>query len=84
VDVVERLRFDMVICAVRLPGLNWVEFFERVRRQVGGLVLLSDGFNNDLGRSFAGGEALVLNKPINEAELQRICRTIEERAAVNN
>ncbi|HYL35369.1 MAG TPA: GAF domain-containing protein [Bryobacteraceae bacterium] len=84
VDIVQRLRFDMVICAVRLPGLNWVEFFERVRRQVGGLVLLSDGFNNDLSRSFPGGEAVVLSKPINEAELQRICRNIEERVTVNN
>jgi signal transduction histidine kinase/CheY-like chemotaxis protein len=84
VDIVQRLRFDMVICAVRLPGLNWVEFFERVRRQVGGLVLLSDGFNNEFGPAFTGSEAFMLNKPVNEAELQRICRSIEERAAVNN
>ncbi|MBZ5607206.1 MAG: GAF domain-containing protein [Acidobacteriia bacterium] len=83
-DIVERVRFDMVICAVRLPGLNWVEFFERVRRHVGGLVLLTDGFNNDLAQSFRGGEVLVLTKPIEEAELHRICRSIEERAAVNN
>jgi len=83
-DVVERLRFDMVLCAVRLPGLNWVEFFERVRRQVGGLVLMTDGFNNDLSRAFRGGEALMLSKPIQEAELYRVCRTIEERVAVNS
>jgi signal transduction histidine kinase len=82
-DVVERMRFDMVFCAVRLPGLNWVEFFERVRRQVGGLVLLTDGFNNDLAQAFRGGEAFTLTKPIDEAELQRICRSIEERVAVN-
>ena len=36
-DIVERLRFDMVICAVRLPGLNWVTFCERVRLRVGRL-----------------------------------------------
>jgi CheY-like chemotaxis protein len=83
-DVVQRLRFDMVICAVRLPGLNWVEFFERVRRHVGGLVLLTDGFNNELTGSFRDGEVLQLAKPIDEAELYRICRGIEDRAAVNN
>ncbi len=83
-DIVYRVRFDMVICAVRLPGLNWVEFFERVRRHVGGLVLLTDGFNNDLAQSFRGGEVLTLTKPIDEAELHRICRSIEERSAVNN
>jgi signal transduction histidine kinase/CheY-like chemotaxis protein len=84
VDVVQRLRFDMLICAVRLPGMNWVEFFERAGRQVGSLVLLTDGFNNDVARAFRGGEVLTLSKPIDEAELQKICRTIEERAAVNN
>ncbi len=83
-DVVQRVRFDMVICAVRLPGLNWVEFFERVRRHVGGLVLLTDGYSNDLADSFRDGEVLMLPKPIDEAELYRICRSVEERAAVNN
>ena len=84
VDMVERLRFDMVLCAVRLPGLNWLEFFERVQRHVGGLVLLTDGFNEDVARSFSSGEAFTLSKPIEERELQRICHSVEERAAVNN
>jgi len=84
VDMVERLRFDMVLCALRLPGLNWLEFFERVQRHVGGLVLLTDGFNEDVARSFRGGEVLTLSKPIDEIELQRICHSVEERAAVNN
>ncbi len=84
VDVVERVRFDMVMCAVRLPGLNWVEFFERVQRHVGGLVLLTDRFNDNVAQSFRGGEVFALTKPIEERELQRICHSIEERAAVNN
>ena len=83
-DMVERLRFDMVLCAVRLPGLNWMEFFERIQRQVGGLVLLTEGFNEDALPSFRGGEVLTLSKPIDEGELQRICHSIEERAAVNS
>ena len=83
-DMVERLRFDMVLCAVRLPGLNWVEFFERIQRHVGGLVLLTDRFNDDAARSFRGAEVLTLSKPIHESELQQICRNVEERAAVNN
>jgi DNA-binding IscR family transcriptional regulator len=47
---------------------------------VGGFVLLTDGFNNDLARAFQGGEGFVLSKPIDDAEVQRICRAIEERA----
>jgi signal transduction histidine kinase len=83
-DVAQRLRFDIVICTVRLPGLNWVEFFERVRYRVGGFVLMTDGFDQSLGRAFKNGEGFVLTKPIDETELLRICRTIEERVAVSN
>jgi len=81
-DLVQRVRFDMVICAVRLPGLNWVELFERVRHQVGGFVLLTDGYDNHTARAFQGNEGLVLSKPLDEAEVHRICRTVEDRAAV--
>jgi signal transduction histidine kinase len=81
-DLAQRVRFDMAICAIRLPGLNWVEFFERVRYQVGGFVLLTDGFDNDLARAFQGGEGYVLSKPLDEAEVHRICHLVEERTTV--
>ncbi|HYL76264.1 MAG TPA: GAF domain-containing protein [Bryobacteraceae bacterium] len=81
-DLAQRVRFDMVICAVRLPGLNWVELFERVRHQVGGFVLLTDGFDIQSERAFQGNEGLVLKKPLDEAEVHRICRMVEDRAAV--
>jgi signal transduction histidine kinase len=84
VEMVQRLRFDIVICAVRLPGVNWVQFYERVRRQIGGFVLVTDGFNNDLARAFRAGQGFTLGKPIDENELFRICRIIEERAAVSS
>ncbi len=81
-DIVERLRFDMVICAVRLPGLNWVAFCERVRLRVGGFVLLTDAFNSDVGRAFRNSEGYVLTKPVDETELQRICRAVEDRTSL--
>jgi signal transduction histidine kinase len=82
VDLVQRMRFDIALCAVRQPGLNWVEFFERVRYQVGGFVLLTDGFDTDLARAFQGSEGFVLSKPIDDAEVLRICRAVEERAGL--
>ena len=81
-DIVERLRFDMVICAVRLPSLNWVTFCERVRLRVGGFVLLTDAFNSDVGRAFRNSEGYVLSKPLDETELQRICRAVEDRTSL--
>jgi len=81
-DIVERLRFDMVICAVRLPGLNWVAFCERVRLRVGGFVLLTDAFNSDVGRAFRDSEGFVLTKPVDESDLHRICRAMEDRTSL--
>jgi signal transduction histidine kinase/CheY-like chemotaxis protein len=81
-DIVERLRFDMVICAVRLPSLNWVTFCERVRLRVGGFVLLTDAFNSDVGRAFRNSEGYVLTKPVDETDLHRICRAVEDRTSL--
>jgi signal transduction histidine kinase/CheY-like chemotaxis protein len=82
VDLVQRIRFDIALCAVRQPGLNWVEFFERVRYRVGGFVLLTDGVDTDLTRAFQGGEGVVLSKPIDETEVLQLCRAVEERAGL--
>jgi signal transduction histidine kinase/CheY-like chemotaxis protein len=81
-DIVERLRFDLVICAVRLPSLNWVAFCERVRLRVGGFVLLTDAYNSDVGRAFRDSEGFVLTKPVEEADLFRICRAVEDRTSL--
>lgn len=81
-DLAQRIRFDMAVCAARLTSWNWIEFFERVRHQVGGFVLLTDGFDADLARVFQGGEGFVLPKPVDEADLHRICHIVEERGAV--
>jgi signal transduction histidine kinase/CheY-like chemotaxis protein len=81
-DVVDRLHFDMVICAVRLPSLNWVAFCERVRLRVGGFVLLTDAYNSDVGRAFRNSEGFVLTKPVDEADLHRICRAVEDRTSL--
>lgn len=84
IDLVQRMRFDIAMCAVRLPGLNWVEFFERVRYQVGAFVLLTDGRDVDLARAFQGGEGFVLSKPIEESEVGRICAAVEAGGGIRD
>jgi signal transduction histidine kinase len=81
VDLTQRIRFDFAICSVRLPGWSWVQFFERVRGNVNGVVLLTDGYDADLVRSFQNSDGFVLPKPVDEASLHRICQLMEERAA---
>ncbi len=81
IDLAQRLRFDLTLCAVRLPGLNWVEFFERVRRHVGTFVLLTQGHDPDLNKAFHHGEGFVLSKPLDEKLLNGICDGVADRTA---
>jgi K+-sensing histidine kinase KdpD len=79
IDMVHRLRFEVVFCAVRLPGLNWVELFEKIRRQVGAFVLVTEGFDADLSRAFKGSDGYLLSKPVDEAEVHKLLTSIESR-----
>jgi CheY-like chemotaxis protein len=76
-ELAHRMRFDAALCSVRAPGLNWVELSERMQPHVGGFVLLSDGYDAELASDFEGGSRFVLPKPVQDAELERVLRTIE-------
>lgn len=78
-DLAPRLKFDLLISSVRLPSMNWVELYERTREQVGAFVLLSEVQDTDVARLFPGGEGLLLRKPIEEAEIDRVLDTATER-----
>jgi DNA-binding NarL/FixJ family response regulator len=74
-----RLHFDIVFCAIRLPGLNWVEFHEKIRHQIGAFVLMAEGHDPEISRAFKGSEGYILSKPLDEIEAQKLLATIEER-----
>jgi CheY-like chemotaxis protein len=80
-ELVQRLRFDIVFCAVRLPGLNWIEFSEGIRSEVGAFVLLTEGFDFELSRGLLSAESYVLTKPVIEPELDQVLAAVESRAA---
>ena len=79
IEMAQRLRFDVAFCSVRLPGMNWVEFFDRTRRLIGAFVLMAEGQDPEVSRAFKGGEGFLLSKPVEELETQRVLTTIEER-----
>lgn len=81
VEVVQRLRFDLVFCAIRLPGLNWVEFSEQVRPHTGAFVLLSEGYDYELSRGLLSADTHVLTKPFADAELDQLLGMVEARIA---
>ncbi|MDQ6759573.1 MAG: GAF domain-containing protein [Acidobacteriota bacterium] len=78
-ELAHRLKFDAAVCSTRLAGLNWVDFYERVRDRVDSFVLLTDGYDADLAKAFQGGEGYVLSKPLDAEHLSRILGAIEER-----
>ncbi|MCZ2151244.1 MAG: GAF domain-containing protein [Bryobacterales bacterium] len=79
VELFRRLKIDIIFCAVRLPGGNWVEFFDRVRDQVPAFVLLTDGLDSDASTLFPQGEGFVLRKPMEAGEMDRLLDRLEQR-----
>ena len=78
-DLVLRMRFDVVFCSTELRGLNWVEFFDRVRGRVGAFALLAEAFSQDLSTHFRGEGRYVLHKPIEQSQFDRTLAAVEAR-----
>jgi CheY-like chemotaxis protein len=81
IDLVQRLRFDIVFCSFNLPGLHWIEFNERVQSQVGAFVLLSEGVDYEMSRGLLGADANVLVQPVVEEELDQLLAIVESQLA---
>jgi signal transduction histidine kinase len=71
-DLLERLRVDVVFCAVHVGQMNWVEIFDRIGDRVPAFVLLSEGAGADEAALFPEGDGLLLRKPIDAGELGRL------------
>lgn len=80
-DMVQRMQFDVVFCAANLPGLNWIELFQRVRRKVGVFGLMLEAYDPEASRVFSAGEGQLLTKPIADRELDDFLAGVEVRIA---
>jgi CheY-like chemotaxis protein len=76
-ELAQRLRFDLALCSVHSPGLNWVELSERMQSRVGVFVLLADGYDPELAADFEGEGRFVLPKPFQETEIERVLASVE-------
>lgn len=82
IDLAERMRFDAVITAMRLPGLGWTELFDRVHAHIGEFILLTTGRKPDVALALRGS-VHVLAMPVQKPELERILAAVEQRAGVD-
>ena len=78
-DIVQRLRFDAVLWAVRIGGSAWSEFFDRFRASIPSFVLISDNYDHDLARSLAPRGGFLLASPVQERKLSEVLREIAAR-----
>jgi signal transduction histidine kinase len=80
-DLVQRLRFDAVLWAVRSGRSGWSDFRDRVRSSSTSFVLISDGFNQELANSLEQNGGFLLARPVQEAALDRILSELGARVA---
>jgi two-component system cell cycle sensor histidine kinase/response regulator CckA len=76
-ELLRRLRIDVIFCALRTGGGNWVEFFDRIRGHVPAFVLLAEGLGSDASTLFPEGEGFVLRKPLEAGEMDRMLERVE-------
>jgi CheY-like chemotaxis protein len=76
-DLVQRVKCELVFCTSRMPGFNWFMFYEKARPHVEAFVLLLD--ESEMGHSFAAGEGHVLRKPLSENDVERVLNEIADQ-----
>jgi GAF domain-containing protein/CheY-like chemotaxis protein len=78
-DLVQRVRFDVVACSSRLPGINWVTMYQHVQQHVDAFILLTDGVDASLAQAFSHGDGFFLTKPLQDVEIDRVLQAVSER-----
>jgi GAF domain-containing protein/ActR/RegA family two-component response regulator len=79
-DLVQRVRFDVVVCSSRLHGLNWITLYQQVQSHVDAFVLLTEAFDASLAQAFSNGNGYFLMKPLQDADLDRVLESIAAHA----
>jgi hypothetical protein len=79
-DIVQRLRFDAVLWAVRPGRGGWSEFHDRYRASIPAFVLIADSYDPQLAQSLGPRGGYLLSRPIQETKLVEILREITARA----
>ena len=75
-DLLDRLRFDLVFCSVRLPGRTWTEFQEGIRDKEIPFVLVTEGYDERLAGSMRASGGFLLRKPLDERDFERVLASI--------
>jgi len=78
-DIIQRLRFDAVLWAVRPGRGGWSEFHDRYRASIPAFVLITDSYDPELAQSLGARGGFLLSRPVQDKELAEILRDISAR-----
>jgi len=78
-DIVQRLRFDAVLWAVRPGRSGWSEFHDRYRASIPAFVLIADSYDPQLAQSLGPRGGYLLSRPVQDTKLSEILREIGAR-----
>ena len=76
-DLLDRLRFDLVFCSVRLPGRTWIEFQQGIRDKDLPFVLVTEGYDERLAASMRAAGGFLLRKPLDERDFEKVFNAIQ-------
>jgi len=80
VDLAQRLRFDAVFWLLSHGAPTWTEFYDAIRGHVRVFVLVSDGRDSTLAQRLEETRSILLTRPVQEAEVDRILSEVEIRS----
>lgn len=79
-DLAARARFDLVLCEVRMRGMNGLELYRRIQGRIQSFVFLTgDSFGADMRELFREPNQAVLAKPFTAADVEGLLNEIEPR-----
>lgn len=78
-DIVQRLRFDAVLWAVRPGRSGWTEFHDRYRASIPAFVLIADSYDPQLAQSLSPRGGFLMSRPVQDKKLAEILREIVAR-----
>jgi two-component system NtrC family sensor kinase len=79
-DLAGRAHFDLVLCDVRIRGMNGLELYRRIQGRIRSFVFLTgDSFGADMRELFHQPNQAVLAKPFTAADVERLLNEIELR-----
>jgi C4-dicarboxylate-specific signal transduction histidine kinase len=78
-DLAGRMRFDAVFWLPSPGAPAWTEFYDTIRVQVPVFVLVSDGWDSALAQRLEQYQSILLTRPVQEGELDRILGEVDAR-----